>query len=168
MKNYMALPKVTRKRRVAKRVGVDKEETLQTFVDEWLSTMKIQSIRIPDKIFKYVNGNRGVDNWFRIWFNGQFGGWADNTIILPIGNGMVMGIRVELKSRDGRLHGRQVSNAKNEEWFIVRTPEEFLAIMDTVSKWAYRLKAAIANAMKEDGDAKADEGMRKDAKGQEA
>ena len=139
----LAFPKPTRKKRVAKRYGVAKEEILQAEANEYLDSTGIKYLRIPNEVLKYVTGGR-VEGWFREWFLANLAAVPDNTIQMPIGNGMFLGVQVELKSKKGKLHGQQKNNAEAEKWFVVRTMDELKSVVERSATIVTKMKCALA------------------------
>ena len=105
------------------------EAPLQKFTDDYLSSLNLKYFRIPDGVWRWLhfNAHGGILAWFR-WC---FGGMADNTIFIPIGEYSLC-LHLELKSTVGKLHGRQKAEAKALPWKIARTPEE---VMEHVQKF---------------------------------
>lgn len=137
----MAFPKKSWRVR-GKEKAVESEAPLQKFTDDYLEWQHIRSIRVPDKVFNYINAPFArVEEWFKIWFNSQFAGMPDNTVLIDIGGGYLLGLPIELKSRTGKLHGRQKSAARVESWRVCKSPEavereikEALRIADVVKE----------------------------------
>jgi hypothetical protein len=103
------------------------ESALQCFLDEYLELKKIRSIRIPDNVFRWVQVSAPL--WFRIYFNKTFGGLPDKLLLFPDGKYM-RAVPIELKTIDGKLHGKQKARARAENWIICRTVNEIVAAVD--------------------------------------
>lgn len=70
------------------------------------------------------------------WFFGMFGGMPDNCCFIPIGDRYSLCLHLELKSKAGKLHGKQ-KHGKN--WMVARSPEEVREIVDRFEADAGRL-----------------------------
>lgn len=100
------------------------------------------------------------ENWFLRWmrheapvqyskhFFGQVAGkFPDNLIMVELGHGMFLGVKLELKTEDakgravGKLHGKQKSYAEKEGWFIARNTREVEDILEKIENVAEKLKA---------------------------
>lgn len=128
-----------RKRSRKARIGVDRESDLQKFVEDYLDYKGLKYIRIPDSFFRFVNYRLPIAH--KIWFNGMFGGFPDVLVLLPAGE-YPLALCLELKSAKGRLHGKQIANAKRYNWKVARTPEEAMCAIDAAERAAEALQGA--------------------------
>lgn len=122
------------------------ESTLQAFANEYLELRKVDYFRIEDSFFGWVKmkAPTGVQKWF-CW---MFGGRPDNTCSIPIGK-YSLTLPLELKTEDkkgrkvGRLHGKQKTNSRRENWTIARSPEAIKKEIDNFIDDAEKLKTII-------------------------
>jgi len=105
-----------------------KEADLQSFVDDYLVLRRIKSLRIPDGFFRWLNGFAPL--WARAAFNAVFAGQPDNICMIPISDKYCLCLNLELKSKQGSLHGKQKANARDYAWQVARSPEEAKRIID--------------------------------------
>lgn len=125
------------------------EEHIQKAVNQYLDLLRVDYIRIPDNVFRWVKMNAPV--WFQKYFFKVFGGRPDNTIIVPIGNGIAIAFLLELKTQDssgkevGKLHGKQKQH--KDEWIICRSLN---AAMDKID-WFLKEVKQINEIYKERG-----------------
>ena len=131
------------------------EDKLQMFADSFLKLKKLRYIRIPDSFFKWIVGghirNRvyipNVPQKIKVWFLGMFGGYPDNTVIEPIGNGIALALLMELKTQDkkgrkvGSLHGKQKHH--KDEWVICRSPEQIQEAVKQFEKTVDKIKKIV-------------------------
>lgn len=125
-------------RRPRKKPPSDPESALQSFTDDYLNTLGIRFIRIPDSFWRFLHATAypSIKRWFR-WC---FGGIADNTCFLPISDKYSLCLHLELKTGTD-LHGRQKTEAASLPWQIAHTPEEVQAIVQTFQSEAEKLKS---------------------------
>lgn len=90
------------------------------------------------------------ENWFMAWmrqqhpkyqkhFFGQVAGkLPDNLIMVELGKGMFLGVKLELKTEDakgkavGKLHGKQKRYAEREGWYVARNTKQVEAVLDEI------------------------------------
>jgi len=90
------------------------EKALQAFVDDFLALKGVQFIRIPDRVYQ-----TGL----------MQGGVPDNICVIPIkGSKFCKCLMLECKTKS-QLHGKQVQAAHDQNWAIVRTPEQAMEII---------------------------------------
>ena len=126
------------KKEKPKAYGMDKEEHLQSFTDQYLDIQRIKYYRIPDKFFKWLNAT--APQWAKSAFNSVFAGMPDNMCIIPISDDYCLCLNLELKSKRGKLHGRQRPNAMRFAWQVARTHEEVQAIVEEYQKTAATIR----------------------------
>jgi hypothetical protein len=123
------------------------EESLQIFADEYYQIKRIRYIRIPDGIFRWlkIKAPAGVQRWFF----GMFGGYADNTLLIPIGK-YLLAVPIELKTEDkkgravGALHGKQKNRAEEQNWIIARNQQQIIDATERAEKDAELLKEFLS------------------------
>lgn len=124
------------------------ESELQQYADELLAWKHYRFIRFPDGILRYIKLN--TPDWFSAAFFKCFGGRPDNTVFIPLIDGYFLSFNLELKTQDkkgravGRLHGKQIGNAKDEGWFIARSPEAISAVIEKAEQFVERIKKIVA------------------------
>jgi len=120
-----------RKQRRAKRVSkgkIDPESKLQKEADKLYKKLGIKSIRISDNIFSFINSCKFLPRWFKIYFNVQLRGWADNILLLK--NGRY--ICIELKNSVGELNPNQKKFREmvgEDNFYKCRTAKEIYEIL---------------------------------------
>lgn len=106
------------------------------------------------------------ENWFLRWmrheapvqyskhFFGQVAGkFPDNLIMVELGHGMFLSVKLELKTEDakgravGKLHGKQKKYAEKEGWFIARNTREVERILSKIEYVSDELKDKVENMM---------------------
>lgn len=101
------------------------------------------------------------ENWFLYWmrqqepkyqkhFFGQVAGkLPDNLIMVELGKGMFLGVKMELKTEDakgkavGKLHGKQKRYAEKEDWIICRNTNEIVAALEQIECVAEKIRKVI-------------------------
>lgn len=109
------------------------ESELQAFADEYLKIKGIDYIRIPDSIFTVL----AVKAPF---FMKGLGGHADNICFIPIADDYCISLHLELKTKTGKLHGKQKANAKKLNWKIARSTKEIQDIIDKFEQDVEKIK----------------------------
>ena len=114
------------------------EAALQEAVNDYLAGRSLRSIRIPDGVFRWVQFNAPAR--FRMWFNHVFGGLPDNLVLVPIpGTPYCLALCLELKTEKGRLHGRQKSEARKNNWTVARSLDEAVSAVEQAERTAQTL-----------------------------
>ncbi|MBP7563012.1 MAG: hypothetical protein KA886_04415 [Candidatus Cloacimonetes bacterium] len=101
------------------------------------------------------------ENWFMYWmrqqepkyqkhFFGQVAGkMPDNLIMVELGHGMFLGVKLELKTEDakgravGKLHGKQKNHAEKEGWYIARNTKQVEAILEEIETVSEKVRRAL-------------------------
>jgi hypothetical protein len=121
------------------------ESLMQGAVDEYLALKRLKYYRIPDGFFRWIKmkAPAGIQKWFF----GMFGGQPDNTVIIPLGDGLALALLLELKTQDskgraiGKLHGKQ--KWEGEEWKVCRSVDEAIKEIDKFEKIAEEYKKLL-------------------------
>jgi len=115
-----------------------KEDALQKQANDYLELKRIRYIRIPDAIWRWLayKASEYVKKWFRF----IFGGIPDNICIIPINDKYNLCLALELKTKTGKLHGKQKHWSKDLAVQISRTPEDTMQIIDEFINEAERMK----------------------------
>ncbi|MBT8489696.1 MAG: hypothetical protein KJN62_01470 [Deltaproteobacteria bacterium] len=135
------------------------ESELQKAVDDYLAVKRLSYYRIPDSFFRWLASGKFIGRVYhenaperiKKWFRWMFGGKPDNTIIIPIGNGLALSLLLELKTQDskgravGQLHGKQKHH--EDEWIVCRSIDsaiseinKFILLSDKIKKWIKEYK----------------------------
>jgi hypothetical protein len=111
------------------------ESQLQGYLNDLLELKKWSYLRFPDAFLSWIKLQ--TPPWIQKVFFSQIGGrMPDNFIFLPIGKGLFLALKLELKTQDkkgrvvGRTHGKQKNFAEQEGWPIARSPEQINAELD--------------------------------------
>lgn len=126
------------------------ESVLQEYMDFQILANDLSTVRIPDWFWKFVKGPMSEKfPKMASAIGGLFGGRPDNLVLAHVGDGLYVGMNIELKTEDkkgrpvGKLHGKQVKNSKDEKWVVLRNEKE-------ISKTIARIKE-IADELRKDG-----------------
>lgn len=138
-RNVMAYPK-KKWSHINDSRAVLSEDSLQKFANEYLDLRKVDYFRIEDGFFRWVKMKASMH--IQKWFFGMFGGRPDNTCIIPIGK-YSLALNLELKSKTGRLHGKQKTNSRNQPWHVCRSPEAVQEVVEQFIRDAELLSSAI-------------------------
>jgi len=119
------------------------ESELQAWCDDYLINKRISFIRLPDGFWGwlYYNGTEKIKKWFRFCF----GGIADNTCFIPITDKYSLCLHLELKTKIGKLHGRQKIEAQILPWQIARSTKEIEDIINKFQEDAKKIKKHLDN-----------------------
>jgi hypothetical protein len=124
------------------------ESALQSFANEAILLRGWQYIRFPSVLMGWIY--RTAPEWAKRQFFSQVAGkMPDSTVIVPIGKGLFVGMKLELKTQDkdgravGKLHGKQKYYAKQDEWIIARSPEQISEALDKLSLLIEKIKAIL-------------------------
>lgn len=125
------------------------EESLQKYANEALWLRHWSYIRFPNYLLYWMKHN--APKLIRIMFFQQVAGkLPDNTVMVQVAPGCFLAVKVELKTADskgravGKLHGKQKTYAKAEEWFIARTPEQINAVLNKIGVMAEKVREALS------------------------
>lgn len=115
------------------------EDTLQRYANEAIDLRKWLYLRFPDGFLTWMK--LSAPPWISKIFFGQWGGkQPDNIILVKIGPGMFLAAKMEIKTTIGKTHGKQKVYAKDEEWLIVRSPEQINRALDNIGVISAKLK----------------------------
>ncbi len=119
-----------------------KEEAIQKQANDYLDIKKIRYIRIPDGVWGYLayKASEGI----KIWFRKIFGGIPDNICMIRINEKYNLCLALELKTKTGKLHGKQKHWYKDLAVQISRSPEDTMQIIDGFEKEAERMKGVLS------------------------
>lgn len=128
------------------------ESELQGYINDLLELKRWSYLRFPDAFLSWMKLN--TPSWIQKIFFGQIGGrMPDNLIFLPIGNGLFLSLKLELKTQDkkgravGKTHGKQKNFAEAEGWPIARSPEQINAELDRFEKIFDKVKKYLADTL---------------------
>ena len=101
------------------------------------------------------------ENWFMYWmrqqepkyqkhFFGQVAGkMPDNLIMVELGHGMFLSVKLELKTEDakgravGKLHGKQKNYAEKEGWYIARNTKQVEVILEEIETVSEKVRRVL-------------------------
>jgi hypothetical protein len=128
------------------------EADLQAYADDAIALRGWSVLRFPDAFMGWFKYN--APPWIQKIFFGQIGGrMPDDFIMVQIGQGLFLSLKLELKTQDkkgravGTLHGRQKAFARMEGWKIARSPKEIDAVLDGFQKIVEKVKKMLAQSM---------------------
>ena len=104
------------------------EALLQGQLDDLLAAHQIWFLRFPDNFFRWIkmNAPAGIQRFFF----GVFGGIPDNLCMLRVSDKYMLCCPIELKSKEGRLHGKQKHwEEKGIAVQVSRSPERNISII---------------------------------------
>ncbi len=118
-----------------------KESELQKQANDYLEAYRIRYIRIPDGVWGFLayKASEGV----KLWFRKIFGGIPDNVCMIRINEKYNLCLAMELKTKTGKLHGRQKHWYKDLAVQISRSPEDTMEIINNFIKDAEKMKNEI-------------------------
>jgi len=147
-KTSMPIPK---KEKPAGRVAECPESAIQQAVNEYLELRGIWNIRFEQYVMGAIMASRSLHASVKKEFARQVGGkLSDNLVCFPVGPGLFLCTKLELKTRDkkgrpvGRTHGKQKHYATVEKWPIARSTEEAVAEILKAERDAERVKNFLA------------------------
>ncbi len=89
---------------------------------------RLKYIRIPDWIWSWLKQNAPVEVVTEL--SRTFGGMPDNVVFAPIGEDYNLCMALELKTKTGKLHGKQKQWKKDINTKLSRDPDETIAIIE--------------------------------------
>jgi hypothetical protein len=111
------------------------EDNLQNYANDAITLRQWAYLRFPNRFMAWMKLN--TPPWIQAVFFGQVGGkMPDNFILAPLGNGLFIGLKLELKTQDkkgravGKTRGKQKHYAESEGWPIARSPEQINTELD--------------------------------------
>jgi hypothetical protein len=121
------------------------EDNLQSYANDAIALRHWAYLRFPNRFMSWMKLN--TPPWIQVVFFGQIGGrMPDNFIFAPLGDGLFLGLKLELKTQDkkgrtvGRTHGKQKRYAESEGWPIARSPEQIETELDKFEKKVEEIK----------------------------
>jgi hypothetical protein len=121
------------------------EDNLQNYANDAIELRHWAYLRFPNRFMSWMKLN--TPPWIQAVFFGQIGGkMPDNFLFAPLGNGLFLGLKLELKTQDkkgravGRTHGKQKRYAESEGWPIARSPEQIEAELNKFEIILQKLK----------------------------
>ena len=122
--------------------GFKKESPLQAATERYCEMRMLSFIRIPDVMWFWVKKHFPL--WLKNIMSKYLAGWPDCTIIEPIkGTKYSLTLLVELKSKDGKLQGKQKKMAHALNYQVIRTPEKVIAEINEFLKFKDFLEEKI-------------------------
>ncbi|MCP4651174.1 MAG: hypothetical protein GY853_13995 [PVC group bacterium] len=125
------------------------EADLQKLVDDLLSVRKIKNFHIPDGVWKWLTlnapkvcallsgGARGRNGKY----NNGLAGCPDNPCFIRLGEKFNLNLMLELKSKKGRLHGKQklwardvAVNKMKDPDAVIKLVEEYIEVAEKIKK----------------------------------
>ena len=101
------------------------EAHIQKYVDDLLTYKHIHSVRLPDKLFQQIFGfGKSISLRIKGLIAKYIKGLPDNMAVLPIGDGLFLGIALEQKSATGTLSPHQKKWRKILNTHVIRTEED--------------------------------------------
>ena len=115
------------------------EAQLQNQCDDILEALNLEYLRIPDDLYRilYRHANQGVKNAV----SRGMGGHADNLVFIPINDKYSLCLHLELKSKKGKLHGRQKTRKVPTQ--ISRSPETTDKLLREFMAFATKIKIRL-------------------------
>lgn len=142
----MMFPKKKWNQEKSKTMAVEcPEGLLQQATDEYLTLKQFWFFRIPDAFFRWLKMNAPIG--IQKFFFGMFGGMPDNTIIVPIGEGVAIALLLELKTQDkkgraiGQLHGKQKHH--ENDYLICRSTKQVIEEIEKFEKKVEIIKKTL-------------------------
>jgi hypothetical protein len=108
--------------------GCDPEDVLQKAANNLYNDLGIKHIRIPQKIFEFINSSGVLPTWFKIMFGIAFGGMSDNVLLLKSGRF----ICIELKKEGGTQQANQRNFSKEvgeDNYYLCRSIDEIINVL---------------------------------------
>jgi len=140
----LKFPKKSKKKKVHKKgVMHIPESANQSYADDYLATLNIQNLRIPDELWSRLNWKDTVAKGMLA--NGSrrtngARGLADNTNFIEICKYFSLTLHLEQKSTIGVMTGTQKDKAKVLPYRLARSPEDTTKIVQHYIKCARKLK----------------------------
>jgi len=109
------------------------EDQLQTQCNDLLDAHRIRYLRIPDWIWSWLKLNAPVQVMKEL--SKRFGGMPDNMCIKKIDDKYNLLMALELKTKTGKLHGKQKTWEKEIAVQISRSPDETIKKVNEFLKY---------------------------------
>jgi len=129
------------------------EDAIQGQCNDTLNWHQIKYIRIPDWLWKALNkllksfaGNGwryGLMMKIMDELSKVFGGMPDNVCFIKISDTLNLALLLELKSKKGKLHGKQNTWYRDQAVQISRDPDTTITIVQSFIEDAEKLKEII-------------------------
>lgn len=145
-----AFPKPARVRRGRAKTP---ESELQGFANALLDAMGLTYLRLSESALRAIFANPAIPVYVKKHVSDQLGGWPDNMILYPLGNGLNLCLCMEIKTETGKLRASQKRRARDVSIMVVRDRAEIEAAIKGFKKMAER-SAVLKIAADEPGGAK--------------
>lgn len=106
-----------------------KESELQKQANDLLDYLRIPYYRIPDFVWNWVKHNAPVEI-VKALADSFAGKLPDNFVFTNLTDKYLIALPMELKTATGKLHGKQKTYAKRDNWQISRSPEETIELVN--------------------------------------
>ena len=106
-----------------------KEASLQKQANDLLDWYHIPYYRIPDFVWNWVRHNAPVEI-VRALSESFAGKLPDDFIFTNLTDKYLIALPLEIKTVTGKLHGKQKTYAKRDNWQISRSPEDTIRIVN--------------------------------------
>lgn len=124
------------------------ESDLQQYANEAIELRHWTYVRFHSALMGWMK--RTAPEWAkRMFFSQVAGKLPDNLILIPLGNGRLYAVKMELKTQDkkgravGKLHGKQKNYAEAEGWQIARSPEQINSVLDGIETDIVKIKSVL-------------------------
>ena len=117
-----------RKKRKNPKVDIN-EDALQKQANDLLDWMHIGYYRIPDFVWLWLKNNAPIEV-LRALSDCFAGKLPDNFCFEKLTDKYLIALPLELKTKTGRLHGKQKKYARDYNWQISRSPDETIEIVN--------------------------------------
>jgi len=130
------------------------ESAIQKQCDDLLKIYRerygMESMRMPDCVWRYLKQHapayivKEASEWMA--------GFADHNVFMRLTDKYSLALHLELKSKTGRLHGKQKNKSDKIPYQISRSPEKTVEILNKMIKdiEIYRIKLMYALHEKQD------------------
>ncbi len=115
------LPKHARVRRGKAKT---QESELQDFTNALLDTMGLVYLRLSSSALRAIFSNPAIPVYVKKHISDNLGGWPDNLVMYPLGNGINLVLGLELKTETGTLRASQKRRARDISIVVARTKDE--------------------------------------------
>ena len=123
------------------------EAPLQEFTDELLKQQGLTFIRLPSSLFVSIFANPNIPVHVKAHIKEAIAGLPDNTVLIPIGNGLNLALALELKREiGGGLHGMQKDIDNQIELVVARSQDQVVAAVRAFMAWAQKFITIMKEA----------------------
>jgi hypothetical protein len=124
-------------------VGIGKEDVVQDALDRLCQDLMLCYIRIPDNVWITLKKHMSTGAFMEAVR--CMAGRADTLLQEKITDKYTLGLNIECKSKDGKLHGRQIDYSKKIPYNVTRNHDKTVEIIQKYLEDSKKISEILKN-----------------------